>query len=119
MKVDSLDPWTVDNSVEMYGIRTWGAGYFDIAADGNVQVRLPSGNNGDTAPVKLIDLVAGLRDRGLMLPLVLRFGGILGDRIGHINLVPHLGRRILWQWHDPVDCAVGPRSIAYLAGATR
>ena len=85
MKVDTLDQWTVENSVELYGIRTWGAGYFDIAADGNVQVRLPGVTNGDTVPVKLTELVAGLGDRGLMLPLVLRFGGILGDRMRLIN----------------------------------
>ena len=85
MKVDTLDQWTVENAVELYGIRTWGAGYFDIAVDGNVQVRLPGTTNGDTVPVKLTELVAGLRDRGLMLPLVLRFGGILGDRMRLIN----------------------------------
>jgi arginine decarboxylase len=85
MKVETLDQWTVENAVELYGIRTWGAGYFDIAADGNVQVRLPGANPGDHVPVKLTDLVAGLRDRGLMLPLVLRFGGILGDRMRLIN----------------------------------
>ena len=36
MKVDTLDQWTVENAVELYGIRTWGAGYFDIAADGTL-----------------------------------------------------------------------------------
>jgi len=34
MKIDSLEQWTVDHAVELYGIRTWGAGYFDVAPDG-------------------------------------------------------------------------------------
>lgn len=86
MRMDSLDPWTVDNSVELYGIRTWGAGYFDISPDGNIAARLPCAGNGEGATtVKLTDVVAGLRDRGMMLPVVLRFGGILGDRMRLMN----------------------------------
>jgi len=82
---DALERWTVDNSIELYGIRTWGAGYFDIAPDGNVLVRLPGPHNGDVLPAKLTDIVAGLKERGTTLPVVLRFGGILGDRMRLIN----------------------------------
>ena len=97
VKIDSLEQWTVDHAVELYGIRTWGAGYFDIAPDGTVVARMPgaghgangNGGNGNgaggAAPIRLTDVVAGLRDRGVALPVVLRFGGILGDRLRLIN----------------------------------
>ncbi len=84
MKMESLERWTVENSAELYGIRTWGAGYFAITPDGDIAARLPSGN-GEPVSVKLADVVAGLRERGMMLPVVLRFGGILGDRMRLMN----------------------------------
>jgi arginine decarboxylase len=84
MKNDSLERWTVDQSVELYGIRTWGGGYFDISADGVVMARLP-GNNGEPVKIKFTDIVDGLRARGMMLPVVLRFTSIMGDRIRLLN----------------------------------
>jgi arginine decarboxylase len=83
MKPDSLERWTVDNSIETYGIKTWGCGYFDISPDGHVVARLRNGAG--EAGIKLTDVVAGLRDRGMMLPVVLRFGGILDSRITMLN----------------------------------
>ena len=64
MKNDSLERWTVDQSVELYGIRTWGSGYFDISPDGVVIARLP-GTNGEPVKVKFTDIVEGLRARGM------------------------------------------------------
>jgi arginine decarboxylase len=83
MKTDSLERWTVENAIETYGIKTWGNGYFDISPDGNVVARL-RGEAGDAA-IKLTDVVEGLRERGMMLPVVLRFGGILDSRITMLN----------------------------------
>ncbi len=84
MKIDSLERWTVDQAVELYGIRTWGSGYFDISPDGVVLARLP-GPNGESVNVRFTDVVEGLHARGMMLPVVLRFMGILGDRIRLLN----------------------------------
>ncbi len=88
MKNDSLERWTVDQSVELYGIRTWGSSYFDISPDGVVMARLP-GHNGEPVNVKFTDIVEGLHARGMMLPVVLRFTSILGDRIRLINETFH------------------------------
>jgi arginine decarboxylase len=84
MKMDSLERWTVDQSVELYGIRTWGNGFFDISPDGVVQARL-TGPNGEAVKVNFTDVVEGLKARGMMLPVVLRFTGILGERIRLLN----------------------------------
>lgn len=83
MKLDQLERWTCENSVELYGVRTWGNGYFDISSDGHVVARLKNGH-GD-CPIRLVDVVAGLKDRGMTLPVVLRFSGILDSRITLLN----------------------------------
>ncbi len=38
VKKEMLDRWKIDDSADLYGIRSWGAGYFDIARNGDVVV---------------------------------------------------------------------------------
>ncbi|MBP7274799.1 MAG: biosynthetic arginine decarboxylase [Kiritimatiellae bacterium] len=82
-KPELLSRWTVEQSAELYGVRNWGAGYFDIAPDGSVLVR-PSGN-GSQVTLRLPDIVRGLHDRGLATPLLLRFDDILRSRIAQLH----------------------------------
>ena len=42
IKKGALERWTVDNAIDLYGINNWGAGYFEIAENGEVVVN-PSG----------------------------------------------------------------------------
>ena len=74
--------WSVADSSRVYGIRHWGAGYYSINAAGNVEVR-PHGPHG--APIDLHALVAQLRAAGLSLPLLVRFPGILQDRVRQLT----------------------------------
>ena len=83
MKQETLTRWTTDQSAELYGIRNWGIGYFDISEKGEVVVR-PKGKY-DTAEVSLVDIVNGLKARGIEMPVLLRFGDILASRIERIN----------------------------------
>ncbi len=82
-KPDTLTRWTVENAVELYGIRNWGAGYFDVSEKGEVIVR-PS-RQPDGVGVSLLDIVHGLRDRGFNMPVLLRFDDILDSRIALLN----------------------------------
>ena len=66
-------------AVEQYGISGWAEGYFSISDEGQVLVH-PRGQ-GSLPTFALLDLVEGLGDRGLSLPLLLRFADILEDRI--------------------------------------
>ena len=75
--------WTVDDSANMYGIRDWGNGYFDVSPKGEVVVNLKDGNK--TKPVSLADIVRGMRDRGTQLPVLIRFGDLLRWRIEELN----------------------------------
>ncbi|GLR15125.1 biosynthetic arginine decarboxylase [Chitinimonas prasina] len=70
--------WSVAQSRAVYGIRHWGAGYFDINEAGHVLVR-PHGAGGHA--LDLHTLVGQLEKTGLDLPLIVRFPDILQDRV--------------------------------------
>ena len=63
-----------------YSISHWGDGYFDIDAKGHVDVRCQKGKPGS----RLADVVRQAQSQGLALPLLLRFGGILSDRVSRL-----------------------------------
>ncbi len=79
MKTEALTRWTTDRARELYGIREWGGGYFDAGENGEVVLR-PQGS-ASSNQISLMDIVAGLKDRGLAMPVLIRFGNILADRI--------------------------------------
>ena len=83
MKHEALTRWTAEESAELYGIRNWGLGYFDIAPSGEVLVK-PHGPKSKTA-VSLMSLIAGLEDRNLSMPVLLRFSDILSSQIESLN----------------------------------
>jgi arginine decarboxylase-like protein len=75
--------WSAADSAELYGIRRWGAGYFDLADDGTVGVSIPF--NGSRARVSLLDIIAGMRERGLQMPVLLRIENILDAQVSLLN----------------------------------
>ncbi len=75
--------WTAQNSAELYGIREWGAGYFDVNDKGEVTVVAKV--NEKTVSVPLVEIVQGMKDRGLEMPVVLRIENLLDDRITALN----------------------------------
>ena len=81
--VTSPADWTPADSAELYGIRNWGAGYFDIDERGNVTVSVPS--NGERVAVSLMDLIAGMQQRGLQMPALLRLDNLLEAQIALLN----------------------------------
>lgn len=74
--------WTVQDSRSVYGIRHWGAGYFNANDKGHVEVR-PHGPDGQA--IDLQELVGQLRDSGLDLPLLVRFPDILQSRVRQLT----------------------------------
>lgn len=78
-----LPNWTLDESADIYGIREWGNGYFDISSKGEVVVNLRDGEK--TKPVSLPDIIRGMRERGMQLPVLIRFGDLLRGRIEELN----------------------------------
>ena len=82
MKQSSSDHWTIQDSVTEYGVDRWGDGYFSISDEGTVVVS-PDRKSGSVIDLKA--LVSQLGDRGLRLPILLRFNGILRDRLHHLS----------------------------------
>jgi arginine decarboxylase len=70
--------WTVRDSLELYNVNAWGAGFFTINDRGHVEVR-PHGNG--AAGVDLLDLVHDLERRGVRAPMLVRFSDILASRV--------------------------------------
>jgi arginine decarboxylase len=81
--LDALDGWTSVKSAELYGVGAWGQGHFMVTDDGFAAVNLKNATG--TVRVNLSDIVHGLHDRGMSLPLLLRFSDLLGNRIRLIN----------------------------------
>jgi len=75
--------WSSERSAELYGINTWGAGYFDLSAQGEAQVNVDFGDR--QVVVSLMDIVLGMRARGLHMPAVLRIRNLLDHRIKVLN----------------------------------
>ena len=80
---NDLVGWTSDRARELYGVRNWGAGYFDVSDAGEVQV-LPNGEKGGPA-VSLMEIASGLEERGLNMPVLLRIENILDSRIKSLH----------------------------------
>jgi arginine decarboxylase len=74
--------WSVKKSQKLYQIKGWGEPYFRINANGRVEVH-PDPTQ-DRA-IDLYDLTIQLGERGLDLPLLIRFPNILQDRLRLIN----------------------------------
>jgi arginine decarboxylase len=75
--------WTIDDSAALYGIRDWGAGFFDLAENGDVTVKARF--NGKEVAVSLMEIVAGIEERGHGMPVLLRVENLLDARIALLN----------------------------------
>ncbi|MGQ0586243.1 MAG: biosynthetic arginine decarboxylase, partial [Gammaproteobacteria bacterium] len=69
--------WNAASAKDLYNVQYWGEGYFDVAESGHLLVR-PTRNG---TAIDLYELARGLPAQGLALPVLLRFSGILHDRV--------------------------------------
>lgn len=74
--------WSPEKSAELYGINNWGAGYFRVSQQGRVLVT-PQGPNGPS--LDLHELTQDLLDRGIRVPIMIRFPDIIRARIELLN----------------------------------
>ena len=75
--------WSIDEAAALYGVRDWGAGYFDLADNGDLTVKVPF-PSGEVS-VSLMDIVSGIRARGHAMPVLLRIENLLDARIAQLN----------------------------------
>ncbi len=77
------DSWSKEQSCSVYGVHDWGLDYFSVNARGEVCARINGAET--TQEVPLMDIVAGLEQRGHSMPVLLRIENILDKRISEIN----------------------------------
>ena len=74
--------WTAQDAADLYGLATWGGGYFGVSPEGTVEV-YPDGD--PARKIDLLEVVEGLEARDLYPPVVIRFSGILAHRMAHLR----------------------------------
>src|ERR1022692_1940934 len=80
--MEMIDQWKIQDSLDVYEVNHWGKGYFSINEQGHVAVH-PSKRPEQAIDLKL--LINQLQDRGIQLPILLRFSDILRHRVGEIH----------------------------------
>ncbi|WP_444958673.1 biosynthetic arginine decarboxylase [Microbulbifer sp. ZKSA002] len=83
LKSEVNTQWNMAEAGNIYGVNQWGNGYFDIDAQGNVVVKNPSDDEADAVP--LMQIIEGMQDRGLHMPVLLRVENILDKSIISLN----------------------------------
>ena len=76
--------WTSAHSTELYGLDRWGMGYFGIAPNGNLTFKLNTAAGSRT--IEVTEIMDGLKQRGLDMPVMLRLENVADDRISKLNL---------------------------------
>ena len=82
MLKDAVERWSITDASELYDVPSWGKGYFGINAQGHLTVH-PTRDPNQAIDMK--ELIDRLQMRGLDLPILLRFSGVLKDRLREIN----------------------------------
>jgi arginine decarboxylase len=79
---EPADRWTTTEAAELYDVANWGKGYFSVGENGNLLVHPTKEQN---RKIDLKELVDTLQWRGISLPILIRFAGILKHRLGEMN----------------------------------
>ncbi|GAB3276551.1 biosynthetic arginine decarboxylase [Parahaliea aestuarii] len=99
--------WSPAHSSALYGIDAWGAPYYSVNGNGEVQALVEQGD--DTVAVSILDIVEGMRARHLDMPAVLRIRNVLDHRIAVLN--ESFGRAIAEGGYNNVYRGVFPIKV--------
>jgi arginine decarboxylase len=90
---DQSKPWSVSDSEKLYGVKDWGTGYFNVCDNGELEVTVqgsdPQNTSANKTAVSVLDIVKGMRERGLEMPAILRIENVLDQRIKELNEAFH------------------------------
>ncbi|HOG49186.1 MAG TPA: biosynthetic arginine decarboxylase [Lentisphaeria bacterium] len=79
IKKQAFEHWSIDDSSDIYGVPNWGCDYFAINSNGELEILATPGDLDSGVP--LLDVVNGIKDRGMDMPVLLRVSNILDARI--------------------------------------
>lgn len=77
--------WSTPDAETLYGINNWGADYFTISDNGEVDVAAPTSSG--VVRVSLMAVIDALKERDLNMPVLLRVENLLDNRISLLNQV--------------------------------
>lgn len=83
LKIPFKKGWSIADSTELYGVNDWGVGYFSVSDDGKVIVT--PNIDGQSVELPLLNVVSDIKDRGMDVPVLIRFEDLLEEQIGRLN----------------------------------
>lgn len=76
-----LEKFSIEDAMSLYGMESWGAGYFHINEAGHLEVRPAAA---ESSRVDVRQVVDSLNKRGLTPPVLLRFPQLLEAQVRHL-----------------------------------
>lgn len=77
--------WTIEDSENLYRVNRWGAGYFEIGQNGNLNIT-PDPNNKDIR-IDFKTVLEEIKEEGIQFPVVVRFHDILRSQVALLNQI--------------------------------
>lgn len=74
--------WSIEQSNKLYNVEEWGGGYFHITPRGTIGVA-PSKD--PSKSIDLLTVVEDIQQRGIQIPVLIRFQDILRSRVKELN----------------------------------
>lgn len=78
---DSRTEWTIADAKHYYGLKHWGGGNFSVDTNGYLMVH----PHGDSATIRIHDIVTEALSKGHKLPLTIRIQDLLRTRVVRLN----------------------------------
>jgi arginine decarboxylase len=75
--------WTIEDSENLYRVNRWGAGYFEIGQNGNLNIT-PDPSNKDIR-IDFKAVIDEIKEEGIQFPVVVRFHDILRSQVSMLN----------------------------------
>jgi arginine decarboxylase len=75
--------WTIEDSENLYRVNRWGAGYFEIGQNGNLNITPDPTNKNIRIDFKAV--LDEIKEEGIQFPVVVRFHDILRSQVSMLN----------------------------------
>ncbi len=75
--------WSIEEAERVFGVSSWGGGYFDIGQNGHIHV-IPQPNSPDIR-IDFKAVIDEIRSEGIQFPIVIRFHDVLRSQVVALN----------------------------------
>lgn len=75
--------WTIEDAEKLYSVSRWGSGYFQIGANGNMQITPDRANTDMRIDFKAV--IDEIKQEGIQFPVVVRFHDVLRNQLESLN----------------------------------